>query len=75
MGELPQLTRSLASEMADLPQVAEVTNHSGSIGAVDFKVAESALSSGRLDDLLPDGYRTRLVVTHITTTTAYIEEE
>jgi hypothetical protein len=75
MGELPQLTRSLASKIADLPQVAEVTNHDGRIGAVDFKVDEGPLSSGRLDSLLPDSYRTSIVVTDSGLTTAYVEEQ
>lgn len=77
MGDsLPQLTRALASDMDDLRHVAEVTEHDGTTGCVDFKVdSEYSLSASRVSNLLPDGWVANLIVGPDARTSAYVERE
>lgn len=72
MGELPQLTRSLAQKLSDLEHVDEVVDKDTSKGKVSFRVRRS-LSSSRIGRLLPYGCDVTVLISGTQRTTVYIE--
>jgi len=72
----PQTTRQVASALMDLDGIAQVVDHNGSIGAIDFTVhRDSAVSQNRIEEHIPDGWYGKLVVTPGSRTSLYIEQE
>jgi hypothetical protein len=71
--EMPQVTRALASDMAELDAVAEIVDHNGSTGKVSFRVSEDhALSERKVLRLLPDHCTKKLVITDNDYTNVFI---